>query len=151
MTPLPQTSVLYPHRDIRPPGRHLSPSQHTDTPILALTCCCQYSPPHPPPCSRHSYWIPVVAAPLPPPKYRLPRPSYVSLILSVCTMSLRASPLPCIPSTLCIHLILYVGTPIPLLLPISGPSRSGPVFPRSLKYVVLRHLPPRTIPQLFCL
>ena len=59
------STALPPHRIIRPPRRHPSPSQHTDK-LCTLPPLTghHHSPTLPPlPCPRHAFQIPVTAAP----------------------------------------------------------------------------------------
>ena len=85
---LPSTSVVHPHRIIRPPGHHLSPSHNTKA------CFSLHQTPLPPwlPCPFHACRIPN-SAPFPPPKYLLPSHSYASDPPFSATVAHDASPL----------------------------------------------------------
>ena len=59
------TTDVSPHRSIRPPGRHLSPSQNTDASCHDPTTRCPCSPPSTLPRSRHACRVPFAYASLP--------------------------------------------------------------------------------------
>ena len=128
----PFPTVLFPHKIIFSPGRHLSPSQHTK--VLRFLTQTPLPPLLPPPC--HACRI-TNAVPLPPPKYLLTSHSTASDPPFSATTDQGASPLPRRPSPYCKPQVSASTLPTPSLFPDDYQCKT----PMSVFPIILLHLP----------
>ena len=138
LSPLP--AFVYPHRIIRPPGRHLSQSHH----IKAHRS--MYQTPLPPCLPRPCLSFRITnASPLPLPEYLLTSHSAASYLPFAATTSHCAFSLPCSPSSCCKYPALVSTPPTPPLSPYAcqcTPPVSGsplPLSPLPNYYSILRN------------